>query len=334
MANWLAAVDRISTRHGGATALPRFDRPVTSSTTPAVIVQRPSSQIVTYSRGSSDYSQVLQMAPGTFSVASNGPGLGDTKTYFRGFADGQYNMTYDGIPFNDTNDPTHHSWVFFPAQTIGSTMFDRSPGSAVTIGPSTYGGSVNLISRSLNTDPEIAGTVSYGSFNTRLFEAEFNSGRFGADGKSRLIMNAHDMRSDGYQTYNYQQRDAFSAKYQYTMSDNTQLTALTSIMQLHSNTPNQKGATRAQVAQFGDNFLMSGDPASPLYYKFNFYNIPTNFEYFGVRTILGNGWSIDNKTYTMRYYNKQNYNGLTTISPTSATDKLNSYWKWGNNLPT
>jgi iron complex outermembrane receptor protein len=35
----------------------------------------------------------------------------------------------------------------------------------------------------------------------------------------------------------------------------------------------------------------------------------------------------------MRYYNKQNYNGLTAISPTSATDKLNSYWKWGNNLP-
>src|ERR1700730_3264614 len=42
----------------------------------------------------SDYSQVLQMAPGTFSVAPNGPGLGDTKTFFRGFADGQYNMTF------------------------------------------------------------------------------------------------------------------------------------------------------------------------------------------------------------------------------------------------
>jgi iron complex outermembrane receptor protein len=35
----------------------------------------------------------------------------------------------------------------------------------------------------------------------------------------------------------------------------------------------------------------------------------------------------------MRYYNKQNYNGVTTISTTSATDKLNSYRKYGNNLP-
>jgi iron complex outermembrane receptor protein len=242
-------------------------------------------------------------------------------------------MTFDGIPFNDTNDPTHHSWVFFPAQTIGSTVFDRSPGSAVTIGPSTYGGSVNLLSRSLNAEQQLNGSVSYGSFNTRLFDVEFHSGRLGADGKSRLIIVAPEMRSDGYQTFNFQKRDAFSAKYQYTVSDDTQVTAFASVMELHANTPNQKGSTRAQIQQFGDNFLMSGDPTSPLYYKFNFYDIPTNFEYFGVRSNLGHGWSIDDKTYTMRYYNKQNYNGLTTISATSATDKLNSYWKWGNNLP-
>src|SRR6185436_10384110 len=67
-----------------------------------------------YTSPISDYSQVLQMAPGTFSVSANGPGLSDTKTFFRGFKDGYYSMTFDGVPFNDTNDPTHHSWVFFP----------------------------------------------------------------------------------------------------------------------------------------------------------------------------------------------------------------------------
>src|ERR1700730_17404440 len=286
-----------------------------------------------YTSPFSDYSQVLQMAPGTFSVSANGPGLGDTKTFFRGFKDGYYSMTFDGIPFGDTNDPTHHSWVFFPAQTIGSTVFDRSPGSAATVGQSTYGGSVNLLSGSLRSGPLVNGSLSYGSFNTRLFDVEYNSGQFGGDGKSRLIVDAHDMRSDGYQTFNYQKRDAFSAKYQYSMSDNTTLTGFASVMELKSNTPNQKGATRAQIQQSGDNFLMSGDPTSPLYYKFNFYDVPTNFEYVGVRSILGSGWSIDNKTYAMRYHNKQNYNGLTTISATSATDKLNSYWKWGNLLP-
>ena len=45
---------------------------------------------------------------------------------------------------------------------------------------------------------------------------------------------------------------------------------------------------------------------------------------------LGHGWSIDNKAYTMRYYNQQNYNGVTSITATSATDKLNSYRKYGD----
>jgi iron complex outermembrane recepter protein len=122
-------------------------------------------------------------------VSANGPGLGDT------------------------NDPTHHSWAFFPAQTIGSTVFDRSPGSAATIGPSTYGGTVSLICRSLNSDQLLNGTVSYGSFNTKLFDVDFNTGRFGQDGKQRLMFDAHEIRADGYQTLNFQQRDAFSAKY-------------------------------------------------------------------------------------------------------------------------
>jgi len=197
-----------------------------------------------YTSPFSDYSQVLQMAPGTFSVSSNGPGLSDTKTFFRGFTDGFYSMTFDGIPFNDTNDPTHHSWVFFPAQTIGSTVFDRSPGSAASIGPSTYGGSVNLLSQPLSSSRQISGTVSYGSFNTRLMDVQFDSGRFGSGGSSRLLVEAHEMRSDGYQTFNYQKRDAFSAKYQYAISEKTMLTAFSSIMDLHSNTPNKKGATR------------------------------------------------------------------------------------------
>lgn len=285
-----------------------------------------------YTSPFSDYSQVLQMAPGTFSTSANGPGLSDTKTFFRGFKDGYYGMSFDGIPFNDTNDPTHHSWVFFPAQTIGSTVFDRSPGSAASIGPSTFGGSVSLLSPSLPSRPTVSGTYSYGSFNTQLLDGQFDSGRF-ADGKMRLLVEGHQMTSDGYQTFNYQDRKAFQAKYQYSVTDKVAITAFTSVMQLNSNTPNQKGAKRSQIAQYGDNFLMTDDPTSPVYYKFNFYDIPTNFEYVGVRADLGHGWSVDNKTYGMGYHNKQNYNGTTTISATSATDKLNSYWKAGNIIP-
>ena len=218
-------------------------------------------------------------------------------------------MTFDGIPFQ------RHQRSDASLVGVLSGADDRvhrvrpQPRVGDSIGPSTYGGSVNLLSRSLSSQPQVNGSVSYGSFNTRLMDVEFDSGKLGAAGKSRLLVDAHQMRSDGYQTFNDQKRDAFSAKYQYAPSDNTSLTAFSSIMNLTSNTPNQKGATRAQIAQFGDNFLMSGDPSSPLYYGYNFYNIPTNFEYFGARTILSDGWSIDDKAYTMRYHNQQNYNG-------------------------
>jgi len=286
--------------------------------------------IQNFTSPTADYTEVVQMAPGTFSFSPNGAGLGDSKTFFRGFSDGDYTMTFDGIPFNDTNSPTHHSWAFFPGQFIGQTVFDRSPGSASTIGPTNFGGSINMMSPNLRPDQNVRATYSYGSFNTRLFEAAYNSGQIG---KSNFWLDVHQMKSDGYQTYNYQRRNAFSMKYQYAFSPRTVLTAFTSLVELKSNTPNTKGPTRDQVAKFGDNYLMSNDPTRPDYYKFNFYHIPSDFDYVGVTSDLGHGWAIDTKVYTYRYYNKQNYNDPTKISTTSAIDKLNSYRKYGNLLP-
>src|SRR5215468_7253031 len=100
-----------------------------------------------------DYTEVVQMAPGTFALNTNGPGLGQYKTFFRGFADGDYTISFDGIPFEDTNSPTHHSWAFFPGQFIGQTVYDRSPGTASTVGPTNFGGSINMMSPLLRPSP-------------------------------------------------------------------------------------------------------------------------------------------------------------------------------------
>ncbi len=278
-----------------------------------------------------DYSDVLQMSPGTFSVSPNGPGLGDTKTFFRGFKDGYYNMTFDGLPFNDTNDPTHHSWAWFPMPFIGSTVFDRSPGDATTIGPANSGGSIDLQSRELTVDQDVQGTIAYGTWNTRMLSLDYESGAFGGvNKKSSLWANIHNLSSDGYETFNRQDRWAGAAKYQYKLSDKTVITAFTAVVDLASNTPNVKGPTRAEVAQFGDNFLLSGDPTNPLYYKFMNYQIPSDFDYVGLDSDLGGGWRFDDKLYSNRYYNHQQYNNGTSITATSATDKLNSYRKYGN----
>jgi len=279
-----------------------------------------------------DYTELLNMAPGTFSVNPNGVGLGDSKTYFRGFADGQYTMLVDGIPFNDTNTPTHHSWAFFPSQFIAGIDFDRSPGSASTIGPTNFGGSINMLSRSVPYGMDIRATAMYSSFNTRMLALDLDSGQFGGKSKkSSFVINLHQMLSDGYQTYNYQKRVAGFLKYQYRLNDRTTFTVFGGLVDLWTNTPNTKGPTRAQVAQFGDDYLLSGDPARADYYGYNFYHVQTDFEYFGIKSDLGHGWKLDNKSYTYRYWNKQNYNG-TTITKTSAIDKLNGYRKVGDVL--
>ena len=287
--------------------------------------------IQNFTAPTADYTEVLMMAPGTFSVNPNGVGLGDAKIFFRGFSDGKYTMTFDGIPFEDTNDPTHHSWGFFPAQFIGTTDFDRSPGSASTIGPTNFGGSINMLSRDVPSTFDIRGTVSYGSWDTILLGLDFDSGSFGPGGKSSLFANVHQMRSEGYQTYNTQKRDGGSLKYQYKLSDATTISVFGEIVDLWTHTPNVKGPTRAQVAEFGDNYLLSGDPTNPLYYVFDFYHVATQFTYLGITSDLGSGWRLDTKPYFYRYWNKQNYNG-SSISATSATDKLNGYSKAGDVL--
>ena len=288
-----------------------------------------------------DYTELLNMAPGTFSVNPNGVGLGDSKTYFRGFKDGQYTMQADGIPFNDTNDPTHHSWAFFPSQFIAGVDFDRSPGSAASVGPTNFGGTIDLLSRSVAYTPDIRATASYGSFNTRMLALDIDSGQFGPGKKSSLTVNLHQMLSDGYQTYNYQKRVAGFIKYQYRLSDRTTFTLFSGLVDLWTNTPNLKGPSRAQIAQFGDNYLLSGDPSQPNYYGYNFYHVQTDFSYIGVTSNLGHGWKLDNKVYTYRYWNKQNYNNPSvganglfsttgSITATSAVDKLNGYRKVGD----
>jgi iron complex outermembrane receptor protein len=279
-----------------------------------------------------DFSQVLQAVPGMQSYSANGPGLGDTKTAFRGFKDGQYNIGFDGIPFYDTNDPTHHSWVFFPTQFLGGALVDRSPGSAASIGPTTFGGSVNLQSRNLGAEPHLLATASYGSFGTRLINGEYESGD--NHGAHRFLVNAHEMQADGYQTFNHQRRDAVSGKYQFSPSVKTTLTAFSSYLHLLSNTPDWKDPLRSQITQFGDNYLMSSDPATANYYGYEHYHVTTDFSYFGLRSDLGGGWSVDDKVYLYGYHNHEHFNAQTgAITATSGTNKLNAYRTVGNILP-
>jgi iron complex outermembrane receptor protein len=282
-----------------------------------------------------DYSEYVNYAPGTFSLNPNGIGLGQGKTFFRGFSDGQYTMTFDGIPFEDTNSPTHHSWANFPSGWTDAVDFDRSPGLASTFGPTNFGGSINMQSPPLFPNPDILATFDYGSFNTRVLQLDADSGFFGKGSKNSFLMDIQQLLSDGYQTYNRQKRVAGYGKYQYRLSDRSSLTFYGGLVDIWTNTPNTTNPTRAQVAQFGDNYLLDGTPflangsPDPYYYGYNTYHVQTDFEYAAYNADLGSGWKFDTKFYTTRYWNKQFYQNGGTVSLSTAkpsgVDKLNGY---------
>ena len=296
------------------------------------------------------------MSPSAVTTSSDGVGLGQSKTSFRGFPDGAFDIDYDGIPFYDTNTPSHHSWAFFPAQWIGGVDFDRSPGTASTIGPTPFGGSIHLLSRDLSPLQNIRGGVSYGSFNTFLYDGEYDSGGFGgANKKANVFVDVHHMQSDGYQTLNDNTRNAGSIKVQYKLSNKTVITGFSGVVWLDSNGPSL-ASTRAQLLANGPNYLLQNtDPTQANYQAYNTYHVPTDFEYVGINSELGHGWRLDVKPYTYNYDNSEFYGkqpkkaapintadcgpvstavkeGVATvtvgISP-CAVDKYNSYRKYG-----
>jgi iron complex outermembrane receptor protein len=311
-----------------------------------------SSTIRNFMTPTADFAEVVNLSPGTFSLNPNGIGLGQGKTFFRGFQDGQYTMTFDGIPFEDTNSPTHHSWASFPSQWISSVDFDRSPGQVSEFGPTNFGGSINLKSPELQADPDIRGTFSYGSFNTKIYQLDGDSGLFGPGKREAVLFDYNHMTSDGYQTWNSQQRDAGYGKFQHRFNERSTLSLYGGVVDIWNNTPNTTNPTRAQVAQYGVNYLLNDCPTGgagtnctpgiaagapdPYYYGYNTYHVQTDFEYADFNGAFGNGWSVDNKAYTTRYWNKQFYqNGSTVnLSPAkpSGVDKLNGYRHAGDTL--
>ena len=303
-----------------------------------------------------DYGSLVQIVPGAFTISSDGVGLGQSKTSFRGFPDGDFDIDFDGVPFYDTNTPTHHSWAFFPGQWIGGVDFDRSPGTASTTGPTPFGGSIHLLSMPLTSEQDLRGTFSYGTWNTKLYEGSYNSGPFGLFGsakKSNLFVDWHRMTSDGYQTFNYNMRNAGSLLYQYQFSPKTVVTGFSGVIQLTANTYGLNPTRCQTIAStpsslctatttinkvsyntapggilpytgYGYNFEMvnNSDPANWLDYQYNHYQVPTDFEYVGVKSDIGKGWYIDFKGYTYNYDNGELFTNATPITEVSQAAGL------------
>jgi iron complex outermembrane receptor protein len=278
-----------------------------------------------------DYTQIVLLSPSISGVSQNGPGFYEAKTTLRGFKDGEYNVTYDGIPFGDTNDPTHHSTSFFPAATIGAVVVDRGPGSAGQLGQANFGGSINLFS------PEVAETfggsaaVTYGSWNSEQAVVKVNTGPSDLLHGTRALVDLSALRTDGYLTYSGAQGANILLRSVTPITDNWSLTLFSTYNYTRVYQDDNNGATLAQVAKFGKNFALTNDPTQATYFGFNTVKKHSSMSYARLNGDLTPSLHLEDTAYTYYYSNHtvspQDITGTAAPSKTLPAGDIPGYFK-------
>lgn len=257
-----------------------------------------------------DYTQAIMFTPGVSLVPSsgNGVGLGDTKFNMRGFIDGQYNITYDGIPFNDSNDPTHHSTSYFPNGTYERIIVDRGPGSATDQGQASYGGNIHLISREATDKFFIEGEGVYGSFNTMLGRLTVNSGNMEKLGDLKIIAVGEYKKTNGALSNQPGWWGNGYVKIEKPIGSNAQFSILANYNQsLFNQSDAAGGTTLDQTTLYGKQFGAT-TKTNPGFYanaqsQFNWQNKTTDMEIARLQWKPTSNLTIDNKLYTYFYKN-------------------------------
>ena len=247
------------------------------------------------------FGDVARLTPSVNVIDPNGPGLNETKgPTIRGFTNGQYNVTYDGIPISDTNSFTQHSTSFFTNDEIGQLIVDRGPGTAETIGNATFGGTISI--RTIDPAPTTTLTPygSYGSYDTGVEGLRVDTGAIQAANGTQAVFNAEHMGSNGALTNTTQERSNFFGKVVVPVGNSTTVTFLADYDRVYQNPA--WGATLAQMASLGRDYDYSNDPTSQNYWRYNNDHITTDMEYVDVASHLAGGWEYDGKIYTYAYY--------------------------------
>ena len=300
--------------------------PVTASlkeTQPASIVSR--SFIEDSLPASADFNDIALISPSVSNAGGeNGVGLNESKTTIRGFQDGEYNITYDGVPFGDTNGPTHHSNTFFPSNTIETVVVDRGPGNASQLGESTYGGNLNLFSRETRADPSAEFKAAYGSFNTYLLRGLLQSGAIDKLNGTEAILSAQYIKTDGRLSLSgYNQKNIFG-KVVIPLASNVHLTLLSTYNENHFFQPDKNGVTLAQQALYGKYYNLNNDPTSQSYYRYNVTTKKTDFEIAKLDAEIAPGTTFINTAYTFYYDNETLSGSAATTLPTGVLSTTNA----------
>ena len=247
-----------------------------------------------------DYNETAKYTPGFVSTNANGL-LGDTKGGWRGFQDGQFNVTFDGIPFGDANDPTHHSGAYFPGAFLGGVTIDRGPGAASQVGYATFGGTLAL--RSIDLSNNFGGNIdtSFGSFNTLTTALTMQTGQIDGTGVRALLQYAHANTSGALELGKVNQ-DQFLGKVE-KQFDEFKITFFSAYGLEQYN--NVAAITYPQLLAYGKHYgEVNNNPLTQQFVDYNDSQKQTDMEYIALEGTT-HDIHIDNRLYTYSYYYPQ-----------------------------
>jgi iron complex outermembrane receptor protein len=279
-----------------------------------------------------DYTTTSSLAVSMVSAGNaNGPGSTDgAKLSLRGVSDGQFNITYDGIPWGDTNGPSHHAQSFFPNSTIGGVIINRGPGDATDIGQASFGGSLNLFSLPVEDQMGLRQKLTIGSWDTWQSVTTLASGPLASFHDANFIANFQEYGTKGYLTNSPSGGDNQYLKMSLPVSDNLTVTALYTRNDNHYNQSDISNGTVAEIEKTGQaNFALCNDQRYSCYKGWNYTKKQSDFEYLKEAGEFGPGIRFENTTYSYWYSNKTlsaNTNdyatpfGATTGGPTVITN--------------
>lgn len=268
-----------------------------------------------------DYTQIVNLSPSLSGTSTNGPGLGESKTTLRGFKDGEYNITYDGIPWGDANGPTHHSTSFFPSSTIGAVVVDRGPGNANQLGVASFGGSINLFSPEVSETFGGSQSVTAGSWNTWMAVTKLSTGAIDQMNGARALFNFQELKTDGAQSYSGAKAYNQLVRAVVPIAGDWELTLLGTWNYTRVHINDSTGLTLTQAALFGKDFALNNDPATPNYYKYNVVKKHTYFNYARLSGSITPDLKLENTVYSYYYKNDTESALDATLSPTDIANK-------------
>lgn len=307
--------------------------PVTASLTTTQPQAAVSRAFIERANPTADFNELIAITPGvSISGSGNGQGFSETKAVIRGFQDGEYNVTYDSIPFADTNNPTHHSTAFFPSSTIETVVVDRGPGNASQLGQASYGGNINMYSRAASDvmGGQVEGMA--GIWNTFIGRFELQSGKVASLGGAKFVLSGQYLQSDGALTYSPVNSKNLFFKAVVPLGESNTLTLMSTWNRnFYYQSDVLKGATcgagaaatgttlkaencspTSNIGVYGLDYGMGNDPSKQDYWKYNRTDKTTDFSYLRVQSELGSGFSLDNRVYMYGYTNN-------TLSGNSGT---------------